>query len=283
MRAEDAAIPDLSLAHATLLELSPFDLIRVAASTGYRVVGLRLIPIDRPGEPRHTLAAGSAALRNVKALLSDTGLRVLDLEVAMIRDDVDLCSYLPSFESGAELGARYVLTNVYTTDRNAARERLEELGELARPFGLTPVIEFVSFASVATLGDAVDLIESTTRVQAGLLFDMLHFHTTGGTAVDLRRLPPDRLAYVHMDDGPADVPASIDERRRVAREARLFPGEGGADIASVLPFLRTDVPYAVEVTNPARARAMGPEAYARMGWETTMKFLQSFGGRATGG
>jgi sugar phosphate isomerase/epimerase len=269
-------LPSLSLAHATLLDLSPHELIRVAAATGYSMVGLRLIPIDRPGEPRHLLPAGSSAMRDVKQLLADTSIRVLDVEVAIIREGVNPRDYLPMLEASAELGATYLLTNVYTTDRGAAVEGLRTLCDLSAPFGLAPVVEFVSFSAVPALADAVDLMEAAGRPEVGILFDMLHFHSTHGTPADLGRLPAGRLAYVHMDDGPHEVPATIDERRRIAREARLLPGEGGADFAGVIPLLPAHVPYAVEVTNPARAREMGAEAYARLGFEMTARCLQAF-------
>lgn len=263
----------LSLAHATLLDLPPYELVRVAAATGYRMVGLRLIPIDRPGEPRHTLPAGGQLMRDVKRLMADTGIDVLDIEVALIREGVDPRGYVPMFEAAAELGARHVLTNVYATDRAAAIEGLHLMCDLAAPFGLTPVVEFVSFSAVPTLGDAVDLVLAAARPEVGILFDVLHFHSTHGTPSELALVPPDRFAYVHMDDGPREVPATVDELRRIAREARLFPGEGGADFAGILPRLPRGIPYAVEVTNPKRAREMGAEAYARMGWETAQRCL----------
>jgi sugar phosphate isomerase/epimerase len=56
-----------------------------------------------------------------------------------------------------------------------------------------------------------------------------------------------------------------------------MPGEGGADFAGILPHLPADIPYAVEVTNPSRAREMGAEAYARLGWEMTMRCLRQTG------
>jgi len=266
---------DLSLAHATLLDLPPFELIRVAAATGYQMVGLRLIAIDRPGEPRHGLPPSSAVMRDVKHLLDDTGIRVLDLEVAMVRDGVDPQTYLPMFEAAAELDATYVLTNVYKTDRGAAIEGVQTICNLAAPFGLTPVIEFVSFSATPTLADAAELVRAAARPEVGILFDMLHFHSTHGTAADLAALPPGRLAYVHMDDGPREVPATGDELRRIAREARLFPGEGGADFAGILPLLPANIPYAVEVVNPARAREMGPDAYAQLGREMTERCLRA--------
>ncbi len=265
----------LSLAHASLLDLPPDELIRVAAATGYRMVGLRLIPIDRPGEPRHVLRAGSPAMREVKHLLDDSGLRVLDIEVAIVRRDVDPAAYTPMFEAAAELGATWVLTNVYEVDRAAAIDGLHALCETAAPFGLAPAVEFVSFAAVATLAQTVDLLRATARSEVRILFDVLHFHSTHGTAADFAGMSPAQFAFVHMDDGPREIPATADELRRIAREARLLPGEGGADFAAILPRLPRDIPYAVEVTNPARAREMGAEAYARLAWTKTMTCLSA--------
>lgn len=39
-----------SLAHLTILEAPPPELVRIAARTGYDFVGLRLIPPGLPGE-----------------------------------------------------------------------------------------------------------------------------------------------------------------------------------------------------------------------------------------
>ena len=45
--------PDFSLAHLTVLSLPPPEMVGVAARTGYRTVGLRLIAVtpETPGYP----------------------------------------------------------------------------------------------------------------------------------------------------------------------------------------------------------------------------------------
>jgi len=144
-------------------------------------------------------------------------------------------------------------------EREACRRRLRELRE----------------QSARIDQEVTELVRAAARPEVGILFDMLHFHSTHGTAADLAALPPGRLAYVHMDDGPREVPATVDELRRIAREARLFPGEGGADFAGILPLLPANIPYAVEVVNPARAREMGPDAYAQLGREMTERCLRA--------
>jgi sugar phosphate isomerase/epimerase len=88
-------------------------------------------------------------------------------------------------------------------------------------------------------------------------------------------IPADRVHYVHVCDAPTEIPADADGRRRIARAERLFPGEGGIDIAGVLQRLPKGILCAVEIQNPARSAAMGAEAYARMALEKTSRCLSA--------
>jgi sugar phosphate isomerase/epimerase len=265
----------LSLAHATLLDLSPPDLIRVAAAAGYEAAGLRLIPMGRPGEPRHALAEHPNHLRETRRALAETGVRLWDIEVAQILEGVNPRSYLPDLEAAAELGARFVLTNVYTPNHASAVDGFGALCDLARPLGLSIALEFVSFSDASTLTQAVSVLRSARRDNAGVLIDTLHWHSSQRPLSDLTAVPPDRVHYVHVSDGPRDVPAAPAELRRIAREERLLPGEGGIDVAGILRHLPANIVYAVEAPNPARAAALGADGYARLAFDTTMAYLQA--------
>jgi sugar phosphate isomerase/epimerase len=270
----------LSLAHASLLNLSPPDLIRVAAATGYRFVGLRLIPLGRPGEIRHTFADNPGSLRETRRALAETGVRILDVEVAQIKDGLDPASYRPALEEAAELGVRYVLTNVYTPDRSAAEDGVGVLCDLAASLGLNLALEFVSFSDLSTLAQTIDLMRAANRRNAVVLVDALHFHASGEPLSALASLSADQVRFVHVCDGPRDVPSSADDRRRIAREERLLPGEGGIDVAGILRHLPSGIIYAVEAHNPARAAAMGPAAYAQLAHDKTTRCLETAFGEA---
>jgi sugar phosphate isomerase/epimerase len=263
----------LSLAHATLLHVAPPDLVRIGSATGYDYVGLRLIPIGPGGAPGPSLAEAPGMLRETRRALAETGVRVLDVEVFQIRDDRDARSYLPALDAAAELGARFVLTNVYTADPVAAAERFAALCDLARPLGLNVALEFVSFSELPGLAGALAMVRQSGRENASVLVDTLHFHSSGAPVSDLGRLPSDLVYYVHLCDAPGEVPASADDRRRIAREGRLLPGEGGIDLAGILRHLPRGIVYAVEVQSPARARAMGAQAFARLAFERALGVL----------
>jgi sugar phosphate isomerase/epimerase len=267
----------LSLAHATLLNLPPPQLVRVAAAAGFEFVGLRLIPIERPGEPRHALTQSPADLKATRRALADTGVRVLDVEVVQIRNGFDPRVLGPALEATAELGGRFLLANMYVTDRLRGEEAFAAVCDMARPFGLTVVLELVSFSTVTSVGRALEIVQGTHRHNAGVLIDLLHFHSSRAALGDLDRVPPGLQHFVHVCDGPADVPATADDLRCIAREGRLLPGEGGIDLARILQRLPAHVVHAVEVPNPARALALGAEAYARLAFDSTATLLDALG------
>lgn len=269
----------LSLAHASLVHLSPPDLIRLAAATGYAFVGLRLIPLGRPGEIRHAFAENPGSLKETRRALAETGIRILDVEIAQIKDGLAPSVYRPALEEAADLGVQYVLTNVYTPDPSAAEDGVAALCDLAQPLGLTIALEFVSFSDLSTLKQAVDLVRTANHRNAVVLVDTLHFHASGEPLSALSALSADDVRFVHVCDGPFEVPSSPDDRRRIAREERLLPGEGGIDVTGILRRLPPGIIYAVEAHNPARVEAIGPAKYARLAHERTTRCLEAaFGG-----
>ena len=71
---------DYSLAHLTVLSLSPPQVIEVAEREGYRYASLRMTRVTT-AEPLYDLARDRALMRETKARLDDTGLDVLDVEL----------------------------------------------------------------------------------------------------------------------------------------------------------------------------------------------------------
>jgi hypothetical protein len=63
---------DYSLAHLTVLSLTPPQVVDVAARTGYRYVGLRMTRVT-PDEVLYDLARDKALMRETKARLAEGG------------------------------------------------------------------------------------------------------------------------------------------------------------------------------------------------------------------
>ena len=263
----------LSLAHGTLVHVPPPDLVRIAAEVGYEAVGLRLIPVGRPGEVQHALHLDPVALRETRRALDESGVRVWDVELLQIAPGIDPRAHLPALEVAAGLGARYAIVNVYDTDRARAADALGVLCDLVAPLGLTIALEFVSFSALRTLADAAGMLEACGRANAAILVDTLHLHSSGEPLPALAPDGPDRFPYIHLCDGPRSVPAAAEDLRQIAREQRLLPGEGGIDLGGMLRRLPPGIFCAVEVHNPARAAALGPLACARLAFETTHRYV----------
>jgi len=90
-----------SLAALTVLELSPPDMVEVAARAGYSHVGLRLEPAT-PEEQHFPLVADAQLRRQTLQRLRDTGTKVLDIEILRLKPDTQVQAFLPVLEAGAE-------------------------------------------------------------------------------------------------------------------------------------------------------------------------------------
>jgi sugar phosphate isomerase/epimerase len=253
-----------SLAHLTVLDCAPPEMVYLAARAGYDFVSLRLIPIGTPGEPRY-VPQDKQMLRRTKQALKETGLRLLDLELARIVDGLDTTAYLPAMEAAAELGAKHVITSAWTTrqdDRTYLIDSFAAICDMAKPLGLTVNFEFPSFSRIGNLMQAADIVDTANRYNGGILIDMLYMHFGRIKPEELDSLPPQWFRFVHLCDAPAAIPATKEGQIHIARGGRLYPGEGAIDIAGILNRL-PPVPISIELPNTARARELGFEEHAR--------------------
>lgn len=262
-----------SLAHLTILDAPPAKLIRIAARAGYDFVGLRLIPLGLPGEAVYAPHEDAAMRRDIKTAIDDTGVRVLDVELARIVEAPAPDSYLPALEAAAELGARHVLASIWMHERDQVIERFARLCDVARPLGLTVNLEFVSSTEWDTLEGALDVVTNCGYDNVGIMIDTLHFHRGRIPLEQLDRIPKRWANSVHVSDDRFAVPTTIDEARRTMREERLYPGEGAVDIAGILGRLPRSVVCAIELPHRQRLRDLGPERFARTCLERTKQYL----------
>ena len=262
-----------SLAHLTILDAPPPELIRIAARTGYDFVGLRLIPLGLPGEVAYAPHDDVVMRRAIKAAIDDTGVKVLDVELARIIEAPAPESYLPALETAAELGAKHVLSSVWMRDRYQVIERFARLCDVAKPLGLTVNLEFVSSTEWNTLEGALDIVTNCGRDNVGIMIDTLHFHRGRIPIEQLDRVPASWANFVHVCDDRPDVPATMEEARRTMREERLYPGEGAVDIAGIVGRLPQSVICAIELPHRQRLRELGPDRFARTCLERTKRYL----------
>ncbi|MEW5323593.1 sugar phosphate isomerase/epimerase [Geobacillus thermoleovorans] len=251
-----------SLAHLTVLGCPPPEMTYIAARAGYDYVSFRIIYMGLPGEPNYALAENPQLLRETKAALRETGIKLLDIELARIDTEIDPKRYEPALEVAAELGGRHVLSSIWTTDRSAYIERFAELCELAKPYGLTVDLEYVPIAGVTNLAGVIDVLNTVKQDNAGVMIDLHHFHRAGDSPEALEAVPREWFHFLHLCDAPGEIPASKEEMTRILREERLYAGEGGIDIAGIVRRI-PEVPCSIELPNIKRVKELGYEEHAR--------------------
>lgn len=251
-----------SLAHLTVLGCAPPEMTYIAARAGYDFVSYRIITMHLPNEPNYDLAGNQVMMRQTKTALAATGLKVHDVELAQIQDGVDLKSYVPALETAAELGARHVITSIWTLERNYAVDRLAELCDLGKKVGLTMNLEFVTWANVSNLRDAIAVCRAVKRNNCGLLIDTLHFNRSRVKLEELDAVPREWFHFAHVCDAPKEIPPTNEGLIHTAREERLYPGEGAIDIAAIVNRL-PEIPYSLEIPHLARVKELG---YAEHAW-----------------
>jgi sugar phosphate isomerase/epimerase len=264
-----------SLAHLTVIGCAPPEMTYLAARAGYDYVSLRLIPMGVAGETPY-LPQDKEMLRQTKAALAETGVKVLDLELARILAEVEPRSFVPAFEAAAELGAKHLISSAWTTESTGRAfivERFAEICDLARPFGLRVSLEFPTFSSLTNLQQASEVVRAANRPNGGILLDTLYCHFSRMWFEDLDAIPRDWLHFMHVCDTGKEIPVTREGQVHIARDERLYFGEGAIDFGAILERL-PEMPLSIELPNLKRVKELGYEEHARRCLETARRHLE---------
>lgn len=151
--------------------------------------------------------------------------------------------------------------------------RLQEIGKVLEDQGVRLGLEFLGpqhfrpdpnnfwFYDISgALGVVKQLEDGAALENIGLLVDCWHWHTSGGTMMDLAAIPVEKIVHVHISDAP-DLPVEMQQDH-----VRLLPGESG--VIDIMGFLGTlaalgyDGPLAVE-TFSEELNALAPDEAAK--------------------
>jgi sugar phosphate isomerase/epimerase len=250
-------------------------MVYLAARAGYDFVGLRLIPMGVPGE-HPSITQDKDIIRKTRKAMNETGIRLLDLELARILKDKDPKEYQPAMEAAAELGARHVISSAWETggplERDFIVERYAEICDLATPFGLTVELEFPTFSKLTNLKEAVDIVAAANRDNSGILLDTLYIHFSAVALAELETLPENWLHFLHVCDTDDAGPGSREEMIHTARDDRRYLGEGTIDFKPILDRLPA-MPLAIELPNLKCVKELGFEGHAKRCLDTARDHL----------
>ena len=258
----------LSLDSLTLTDTEPQEAIRAAAEAGFDFCSLWIIPPPLFPSPIVT----PEKERECAAVLSDTGIEVVALEVFDLHSMSGVEDCKPLLEMGARLGGKAALTINYSNpDRAESAEILAFFAETAASFGLATNLEPVAGGQSQTLAEARDLIRAS-GADVGICLDPHHLFRAGGTVADIASIEPGLIRYVQICDGPIPQPSEIAATEAVCE--RLYPGDGDFPLSEFLRAAPGDVILGIECPSLRRAQAgMSAADQAREGIAAMRRLL----------
>ncbi|RVU55208.1 sugar phosphate isomerase/epimerase family protein [Anaerosphaera multitolerans] len=253
---------EFSLAQLTVLNSSPIEIAKIAHNCGYNYVSLRQIYMGLNNEIRYDLKKDKKMKNELRSYLKNTGLKVLDIELARIFDGVEIKEYEDAMETAVDVGAKHILSSIWTENKGYYIEKFNELCELASQYNLTVDLEYVPIAGVKNLDDTLEVIKNTDFDNAGIMIDTHHVHRAKDNPKRLMEIPEKYFNFAHICDASKLIPKEKDEMTRILREERLYLGEGGIDIKDILNNMPI-VPYSIELPNLKKVSLVGYEEHAK--------------------
>lgn len=264
----------LSLAHLTVIDAGPIELIDAAVAGGFDSIGLRIVA-PTESDVIVPVIGVEQLLRQIERRLADTGITILDVEAIWLSPRTDPGTFTAIAETGARLGAGYVLAIGNDPEPARQRDNFAKLAESARAVGLRAMMEFIPYCEVKTLVEARALAHATGVTGAGVIVDALHLRRSGGSVADLLGMSAEELPYLQLCDARAEAPPP-DRLRAEARGDRLYPGDGALDLPGLLRALPRSLPISVEAPCAAYAN-LPPAERARLSAERTRRVLSLVG------
>jgi sugar phosphate isomerase/epimerase len=261
-----------SLAHLTVLGCAPPEMTYIAKMAGYDYISIRPIYMGLPGEPNYDISSNKIMFNQTKKALEETGIQIHDIELARIHDDVNIKDYEAAFEASAKLGAKSVLSSIWTDNKTFYIDKFGELCELAKQYELNVDLEFVTWAGVKDLKETKEVLESVNMENAGIMIDTLHFNRSRVNLKELENLPKEWFHFAHLCDGHEEIPTTKEGLIHTGRDERLYPGEGSINIAEIVSKM-PEMVYSLEIPHLKRVEEFGYAEHARRCLVNTKDYL----------
>jgi len=267
-------MPDFSLSYLTAPKMHPSEVLRIAAKTGYKAIGIRILPAA-PGGEYFPLIENPHELPGILNTMQETGISICDLEMIRLNADFDVDQLKGFFEVGAKLKAKHILVAGDDPDTSRLSDAYAKLCEACAPYGLTADLEFMPWTEIKSIKDAYKVIQRANNPSnAGIIIDSLHFARSDSDISDIAKIPNHLFHYAQICDASGTKPATDAELISDARTNRLLPGEGGIDLKSIFTSISPNMPISIEIPN-ARQSQMSPTAWAQLCMDATKNFYKN--------
>src|SRR5437867_3140060 len=213
------------------------------AMEGYAKAGIRAVEPDLTKVREFVMKESPAA---AKRLLQDLGLRAvsssnqLGLPEPSEQRARNLEDLKWKLELAEAIGADRIVmpsagTGTYTEDDyKKGVDNLREAGEMAKPSGVSLMLEFTRTSRFAScLPTALKLVREANHPNIKVMMDTYHFWGGISKFEDLELLGDGELHHLHFEDVPADPPREIQ-----GQPDRVFPGDGIAPLRRIVELLK---------------------------------------------
>jgi sugar phosphate isomerase/epimerase len=264
---------DVVLCAGTLGQTPLLERIPAAAGAGFDGISVFTTDVER------ALSEG-CSVAELRSRIEDAGLAIAEVD--------PLASWYPGAAPGAGLlaasvdqaldmaeglGARALSAIVFAppSDEDALAAAFASLCDQASDRNLLVLLEFIPFSSVRCLADALAIVEAADRPNGGVMLDVWHLFRSGGTAAAVVKAA-DRILGVQLDDAPREPEQNLVEE---TLHRRLLPGQGDADVPSIVRALReggSPAPLGVEVFSD-ELDALSPTEAARRAFQAVERVI----------
>lgn len=232
-------------------EYSAFDFkdrVEAAAKAGFKGFGIWHADLDHILETR--------SLKEMKRILDDNGIRHLELEFLTDwfldgerkkQSDIQKQKLLTAAEV---LQARHVKVGDFFHEPYEMPRVIETFAALckdAADHGTKVGFELMPFSMIDTLTESLEMVAGAGATNGGIVFDLWHLVKLGIPYEEVRRMPPQWLLSVELNDGTFEAPWSLHED--TVNHRRLC-GEGEFDIKGFIECVQGlgyEGPWGIEV------------------------------------
>jgi 2-keto-myo-inositol isomerase len=181
-------------------------------------------------------------LEGARRVLADNGLTLVSGAagvLGLLEPSSDHATAIESLKRRLEMFSTLGLKKTYVTttgtpklsldDYQAVAENMRHIGETARAFGMTVMLEFVrSSTYMSTLTTALKVIREAAHPNFAPMFDFYHFWSGLNKLEDLELIRTGEIQHVHFQDVP-DMP-----RELLDNNSRFIPGDGVSPLNAIL-------------------------------------------------
>jgi len=236
-------------------QAEPIEVLRAAAGAGFGAAGLR-ISGRAPGDAWPSVPT-PGALDRVRETAQELRVRISSISGYYISDKTRIEHLLCNVEAARRVGAPLIAQGCFEPDPRRAASLLRDYAQAAQDAGIRIAIEFMPMSSLRSITDVQRIVSASGSGNVGLLIDALHLARSGAGGDDVRQLDPASIYVVQLCDAAAALPQGtslFDE----AMSGRMYPGDGGLELAALLEALPAEVE--IELETPVTADSGLPAA-----------------------